>query len=354
VAGNSTTKRIVRSRAPLRLGLAGGGTDVSPFCDKFGGCVLNATIDLYAYCTIDPRDDNQVLFNAADIGQNWQGEAVENIDVDDVLTLHKGVYNRVVSEFNNNQPLNLTITTHVDAPPGSGVGSSSTLVVAMLKAYTQYLNHPITHYRLAGLAFEIERIELGLNGGHQDQYAATFGGFNFIEFHENHRVLVNPLLIAEHVKCEFEASILLYFDGVSRDSAKIIDQQVENLRQGDQQSLEAMKELKTQATKMKTALLNGNLIDFAEHLRKSWEAKKNTAAKVTNPRIDEIYAGALDHGALAGKISGAGGGGFLFLFVEPIRRPQVTKLLNNFGGKVLNPHFVQSGAQSWFPPTLSC
>jgi D-glycero-alpha-D-manno-heptose-7-phosphate kinase len=350
VAEISTSKRIIRSRAPLRLGLAGGGTDVSPYCDEFGGCVLNATIDLYAYCTVETRNDQQVHFNAVDINKNWISEATPHLPIDETLALHKGVYNRIVRDFNRGKPLNITLTTHVDAPPGSGVGSSSTLVVAMLKALLEYTRTPLTHYELAKLAFEIERIDLKLNGGHQDQYAATFGGFNFIEFYANHQVLVNPLLIANDIKCEFEASIILYFDGISRDSASIIDQQVENLLSKKKQSLDAMQDLKEQAIKMKSALQHGKLDDFAKFMRKSWEAKKNTAAKVTNPRIDEIYAGALEHGALAGKISGAGGGGFLFLFVEPRRKPQVAKLLRNFGGNVFNPHFVQAGAHSWVLP----
>ena len=222
-------------------------------------------------------------FVAADQQESWQGEAAPELPLDGRLDLHKGVYNRIVREFNGGRPLPLTLTTHTDAPPGSGLGSSSTLVVSMVKAFVEWLNLPLGEYDIARLAYEIERIDVGLSGGRQDQYAATFGGFNFMEFHPQERVVVNPLRIKNWIISELEASLLLYFGGVSRDSAQIIDEQTKNVQQDDSGAIEAMHALKQEAVSMKESLLKGDFDGLVNSMEAGWEAKKTHGQKHLQP-----------------------------------------------------------------------
>jgi len=339
---------LIRARAPLRLGLAGGGTDVSPYCDQFGGLVLNATIDKYAYSIIQPDEGgSKVRFVAADRQQSWEGDAAPELALDGILDLHKGVYNRVVRDFNGGRPLPLTLTTHSDAPPGSGLGSSSTLVVSMLKAFVEWLNLPLGEYDIARLAYQIERVDVGLSGGRQDQYAATFGGFNLMEFHQGERVIVNPLRIKNWIMSELEASLILYFGGVSRDSAKIIDEQASNVRKQDAQAIEAMHALKQEAVSMKENLLMGDFEGLIQSMNAGWQAKKRMAHSITNPQIESVYEQASLAGMRAGKISGAGGGGFMMLLVDPTRRMDVVRVLQQAGGQIFNCHFTEHGTQGW-------
>jgi D-glycero-alpha-D-manno-heptose-7-phosphate kinase len=339
---------IIRARAPLRLGLGGGGTDVSPYCDRYGGLTLNATIDLYAYTVIEPCPDrNVVRFVAADRQETWEGEAVAQLALDGRLNLHKGVYNRIVRDFNDGRPLPMVMTTHTDAPPGSGLGSSSTLVVSMIKAFVEWLNLALGEYEIARLAYEIERIDVGLSGGRQDQYAATFGGFNFMEFNPGERVVVNPLRIKNWIISELEASLLLYFGGVSRDSASIIDEQSANVERNETAAIDATHALKTEAIAMKECLLKGDFNRLVESVQAGWEAKKKMAKSISNARIDEIYALATKAGMRAGKISGAGGGGFMMMLVDPVRRMDVMRALQQTSGQIYTCHFTKYGTQGW-------
>ncbi len=339
---------IVRARAPLRLGLAGGGTDVSPYCDLYGGLVLNATIDKYAYTIIEPSvESNQVKFIAADRQESWHGDAAPELALDGRLDLHKGVYNRIVREFNRGQPLSVSMTTHTDAPPGSGLGSSSTLVVSMVKAFVELLNLPLGEYDIARLAYEVERIDVGLAGGRQDQYAATFGGFNFMEFHPGERVIVNPLRIKNWIISELEASLLLYFGGVSRESARIIDEQSANVNRKEAAAVSAMHALKAEAVTLKESLLRGDFQSLVDSVEAGWEAKKRLARSISNAQIEETYRLAREAGMLAGKISGAGGGGFMMMFVDPARRMDVMRALAGTRGQIFNCHFTEIGTQGW-------
>ena len=233
---------LIRSKAPLRLGFAGGGTDVSPYSDLYGGLILNATINLFAYCTIEEKNDGVISIKGSDIEQSTEYKTAKTLPIDGCLDLHKGVYNRVVKEFNITEPLSFAISTYSDSPPGSGLGSSSTMVVAILKAFVEWLSLPLGEYEIAKLAYEIEREDLGLSGGKQDQYAATFGGFNFMEFY-NDRIIVNPLIIKRWIIDELESSVILYYTGASRSSAQIIDEQKQNTASGNVVAIEAMHQI---------------------------------------------------------------------------------------------------------------
>jgi D-glycero-alpha-D-manno-heptose-7-phosphate kinase len=338
---------IYRSKAPLRLGLAGGGTDVSPYSDLYGGAVLNATIDQYAYCTIEETTSGSIIINAADLNLKKKYQSLRSLPIDGSLDLHKGVYNRIMKEFRISKPLSFRLTTWCDAPPGSGLGSSSTMVVAILKAFSEWLNLPLGDYDMAHLACRIERADLGLRGGKQDQYAATFGGFNFIEFYRDDRVIVNPLRIKRETADELEVSMVLFYTGASRSSDRIIKEQQANTRKGEKMPLEATHRIKRNSYIMKDHLLKGDIIKFAKELGKEWENKKKMASAITNQNIEKIYRAAMKAGAYGGKVSGAGGGGFMFFTIDPMKRLDLIKALKRFNGRVLNFHFSENGCQGW-------
>jgi D-glycero-alpha-D-manno-heptose-7-phosphate kinase len=338
---------IIRAKAPLRLGLAGGGTDLAAYYSLYGGHILNATIDMYAYCIIEPNATDTVEFNAADIEEKTVFKTKSDSVSNEKLKLHIGVYKRIVADYNNQKPLSFKMTTYSDAPAGSGLGSSSTMVVAMIKAYTEWLNLPLGEYDMADLAYQIERNDLKLAGGKQDQYAATFGGFNFMEFYADEKVIVNPLRLKRWIRNELENSLILYYTGVSRESASIISRQIENTEKGHEASLEGMHELKRQATFMKEALLKGDFKQFSQCLVEGWNAKKKTAEVISNTKIDELYNYALANGAEAAKISGAGGGGFMMLYCDPRNRMQLLRALKQTDGTVMTPSFTEIGTQAW-------
>ena len=337
---------IIRSKAPLRLGLAGGGSDVSPYSDIYGGLILNATINLYAYCTIEERGENVIEINSVDSDCHENYSLTGTLDIDGKAILVKGVYNRIVKDFGR-VPKGFKITTYNDAPAGSGLGTSSTTVVCILKAFVEWLSLPLGDYEIARLAYEIERIDLGLSGGKQDQYAAAFGGFNYMEFLQNDIVIVNPLKIKRWIIDELEASMVLYFTGASRESAKIIDEQKKNTSEGKNDAIEAMHQIKQSAVDMKLAILKGDVDGFADILRVGWENKKKMAAHITNPMIQEAMDAAMAAGAKAGKVSGAGGGGLIMFVVEPTRKKEVETALKQLGGFVMPFQFTEGGAHGW-------
>lgn len=337
---------LIRSKAPLRLGLAGGGTDVSPYSDLYNGAILNATISMYAYATLEPRTDGKIVLQTLDRGEYLEFDSVEELPIDGNLDLLKGVYNRIVKDYSK-EALSFTLSTFVDAPAGSGLGTSSTLCTAIIGAFVEWFKLPLGEYDIAQLAYDIERIDLEMAGGKQDQFCACFGGVNFMEFYEGNRVIVNPLRIKKRYLNELEFNLLLYYTGTSRLSAEIIKDQTDNISKKAEKPLEAMHVLKEQAFQMKEALLKGEINSIGEILNESWMSKKNLASSISNPVIDEIYESAMKNGALGGKISGAGGGGFMMLYCPGNSRYRVMEELQKFGGEFRKFIFEENGLTTW-------
>jgi D-glycero-alpha-D-manno-heptose-7-phosphate kinase len=337
---------IYRSKAPLRIGLAGGGTDVSPYSDVYGGAILNATISLSANASIQPLAEPCIILEALDRKEIQQFDFAPQLPIDGTLDLLKGVYNRVQNEYGNIKT-GFRLSTYVDAPAGSGLGTSSTLVVAVLGAFAEWLKLPLGDYDIAHLAYSIEREDLKLAGGKQDQYAATFGGVNFMEFYDNDKVIVNPLRIRPEYMHELENNLVLYFTATSRESASIIKEQVKNVHNKNEKSIEAMHQLKEQSRMMKEALLKGKLAAFGDILDFGFQQKRMMAENISNNNIELLYDAAKKAGATGGKISGAGGGGFMIFYCPGNSRYAVAETLLSFGGEVKNYSFTKYGLTSW-------
>lgn len=337
---------IYRSKAPLRIGLAGGGTDVSPYSDLYGGAILNATISLYAHASIEPISDNRIIIEAIDRAETESFDILQELPINQHLDLLKGVYNCVVRDYGEIRS-GFKLSTFVDAPAGSGLGTSSTLVVAIIGAFAEMLRLPLGEYDIAHYAYEIERKYLNLAGGRQDQYAATFGGVNFMEFYEEDKVIVNPLRIKQHYLFELENNLLLYYTSTSRESARIIEQQSRNVASNQEASIEAMHLLKQQSQMMKEALLKGKLHEFGQILDYGYQQKKKMAEGISNSLMEEIYETAKNAGATGGKISGAGGGGFMTFYCPGNTKFRVIKGLQKFGGTQRNYQFVEHGLTTW-------
>jgi D-glycero-alpha-D-manno-heptose-7-phosphate kinase len=333
---------IIHSKAPLRLGLAGGGTDVSPFSEDFGGAVLNTTISLFARAIIEPLENGKIILESFDLDEYQALKSNTYLEPDGKLPLLKGVYNRIVSDFVK-RPLSFKLTTIVDVPKGSGLGTSSTIVVAILGAFVEWLNLPLGDYDIAHLAWEIERKDLNLAGGKQDQYAATFGGFNFIEFSAGENVIVNPLRIKSLYKHQLEWNLLLYYTGTGRDSADIIRDQSKGFEDKQGNAVAAAQVIKEISYSMKETLLRGDIDNIGNLLDISWQNKKKMSKEITNPVLDDIYDTALKAGANGGKISGAGGGGFIMFYCPANSKQKVIRDLHRFGGRAYNYVFVDDG-----------
>ena len=329
---------IVRAKAPLRISFAGGGTDVEPYPSEHGGAVLSATIDLYAFASLNPREDREHTVRTDD-GGTAHYASPQDMVFDGHLDLVKAVLRHMAPDAGFDLHLS------GDAPPGSGLGTSSALVVAMLAALAEVMREPMTPYELARRAYQVERVDLRQAGGMQDQYASAFGGFNFIEFSGGDNVVVNPLRIRPDVINELHGSLLLCHTGITRTSGGILRRQVAGYRAGH--TVDALRRIRDLAAEMKEALLLGDLDRFAKGLTLGWEEKRTLAEGITNERIEELYDRAMDAGALAGKLLGAGGGGFLLFFCPFRERARVAEAMEEAGARVVRFHFEERGAEIW-------
>jgi D-glycero-alpha-D-manno-heptose-7-phosphate kinase len=331
----------LRTRAPLRISFAGGGTDVPPFPALEGGCVLSATIDRFAYGSLEPRADRRVTVESVDFKTSAEMSLDEEISWDGRLDLIKAAIRRFGREGTKGYDLVL----RSNAPPGSGLGASSTMMVALTGLLARHYGMDLGDYETARLAHAIERDDLNIAGGMQDHYAATFGGFNFIEFGE--RVIVNPLRIREEIGHELEFSLLLCFTGITRDSAWVIEDQTRRAEAKAIDTIEGLRAQKELAVAMKSALLTGALREFGALLGEAWAQKKRMSPLITNSRIDELYDLALHKGALGGKITGAGGGGYILLFCDFTKKHRVIEALELAGAEVTEFTFSHKGMMTW-------
>jgi len=334
-------RNLIRARAPLRISFAGGGTDVPPYCDEQGGAVLNTTIDRFAYCTISPRDDDEMTVRSLDYGvvKSWKATG-DMLTYDGNLDLIKAVLNH----FEVKKGFDMLL--HCEAPPGSGLGSSSAVMVSIIGAMGEWLNVPQSQYDIAELAYTLERKELKQAGGKQDQYAAAFGGFNFIEFKRD-GTIVTPLRIKSSTLNELHYRLLLGNTGRTRDSGNIIKDQTSGYTSRNAQVVDALDNTKRLAHVTRDALLKGDVRRIGELLNEAWDAKKRFTSAISNERIDSIYDAAMSSGAIGGKISGAGGGGFMYFICEYDRKHEVADRLSAMGVDIMEYNFDKHGMQTW-------
>jgi len=335
---------IIRARAPLRISFCGGGTDVSPYTEQKGGVVLSATIDKHAYASLEPIAEPVARVTSLDFGVTREYPLGQRLEPDGQLDLVTGTLNAF--QAHGPLPSGLQVFLRTDAPVGSGLGASSTMVVTLVGVFSEWLRRPLTPYEIAELTFRIEREDLRIAGGRQDQYAATFGGFNFIEFHADHTV-VNPLRLRSATVNELEVSLLLCYTGRTRLGAHIVEKQAQAYAEGRAGVVASLDEMKRLTIEMKTLLLRDRIPEFGEALHEAWEWKKQLQDEISSPAIDRLYARAREEGALGGKILGAGGGGYLLVLVPFERRHLVAAALRAEGGEITPFSFEGLGLQTW-------
>jgi len=333
---------LIRAKVPLRISFAGGGTDVKQFLEQEGGCVLNATIGRYVWGTLCSRADGLINIESGDLGYIVNYDTQTDPVYDGKLDLVKAG----IQSLGGQKSAGFDLFLHSEAPPGSGLGSSSTLMVCLVGLMKEFLNLPMTDYETARAAYRIEREELQIKGGLQDQYAATFGGFNFMEFGKD-RVIVNPLRIRQEIINELEHNLLLCYTGTTRMSDGIIKDQVGRYEQRVQDTILGLRRQKELAVEMKNALLQRRLNDFGDLLDEAWQSKKKLSPKISNPKIDEMYESARKAGAIGGKVTGAGGGGYMLFYCRFECKHRVAEALRKMGGIPTGFAFDFNGLQTW-------
>jgi len=336
--------KTVFAKAPLRLAMAGGGTDLQPYWSMYGGVVLNGTIDQYAYCKIEPSD--RWVFKSLDLDVVETSFFFDSDDkyhtsplkllINTYQYLTKGLYRSPVK-----------ITTYVEAPPGSGLGSSSALVVALVAAISEYYGLPKGEYDIAEDAIKIEREICNLPGGKQDQFAAAFGGFNYMEFLLDGRTIVNPLRLNHKTQNMIELNTVLYYVGKPRKDANVIVNTSKNLVDNSK-VIEATHKIKEACIEYKNALLTADFDNVSKLMNTYWKMKMETNENVASDELIDAYNYALQNGATGAKISGAGGGGHMIIFTNFEKRHRlITALKKRKVGRVVPFKFVKHGVDVW-------
>ena len=337
---------VLRARTPLRVSFAGGGTDVAPFPQREGGAVLSATISSYAYSTLRPRSDGRITVQSLDYGYSIGFGVDEPVVYDGQLDLPKAAIVRIRQIPGAMASDGFDLFLHTMAPPGSGLGSSSAVVVSVIGLVAEHCGVHLDAHEVAELAFHVEREDLKIPGGSQDQYAAAFGGFNYIEF-KGESVVVNPLRVPDNTVHELEHNMLLAYTGRTRVSDHIIEDQRARYESGNSDALAGLHAQKALAEAMKNALLRGEVNSFGRLLGDAWAQKRRMSDRITTPLIDEAVARATSVGALGGKVTGAGGGGHMIFICEFERRHLVAEELINLGMTVSEFTFSRDGMTTW-------
>ena len=318
------------ARAPVRISLAGGGTDLPAYYNQFGGVVINTTIDKYFYVFLRAFGDGDSLQIASSDYSTFyrKNTALEEVESDGPIEGTLRLPRTVLNHYGINGGLSMFLASEI--PPGTGLGSSSTVTVALIKALSTALSEPLNKGDLAELACRIEIEEMGMPIGKQDQYAAAFGGLNEITF-QSSGCTVTPLNVSWETRQRLQDNLLLFFTGHSRNSADILREQTQASRKSSSSTVEALHRVKAMVVDVKDCFMRGDLSAFGELLHENWMQKKRFAPGITNELIDESYATARALGAVGGKITGAGGGGFLMIYCESEHQPAVTDALEQRG-----------------------
>jgi D-glycero-alpha-D-manno-heptose-7-phosphate kinase len=326
------------ARAPMRVSFVGGGTDLEAYYARYGGLVISTTINKYFYTIITTEASDELQLISADYRSLFRHSSYQDLYWDGDLALPKAI----LHEFGIHHGLNLFVASEV--PPGTGLGSSSAAAVALVRALSTLLEQPMTKQQVANLASSIEIDKMGMPIGKQDQYASAFGGLNVITF-TSQEVTVEPVLIDPEVRKTLERRLLLFFTGSSRLSTSILKHQRQSTQEQNPEVLQSLHHIKRMAGEVRTSLERGDLDQFARLLHNSWQEKQRLAPGLSNSFIDDCYRIALEHGAMAGKITGAGGGGFLLLYSPDSAQEAVTRALEERGLKRMNFRFTQEGAR---------
>jgi D-glycero-alpha-D-manno-heptose-7-phosphate kinase len=331
----------IRAKAPFRVSFGGGGTDLAPYCVDHGGCIISTTIDRHAFITIEPRNDKQIHVNAINFDKELTFE-IGDKDYTEDFELFKGTVNVLDVDDGFN------ITAYSELPAGSGMGGSSSLTVALIGAFDKYYDFGFTKHEIAQKAYHIERVELEQSGGYQDQFAAAYGGFNFMEFTDETKVF--PVDTTREFINELQYSLILCYVGGSHFSSNIQDEVLEQYEIEKKSYMESMQDLKDVARGMREIAESkdlGRLNEFGELIHKGWLAKKSLSDKISNKNIENFYLTSRKLGVLGGKLLGAGGGGHLLLFSDPKQKYQVIEKLEEIGGEIVNFHFNPNGLEAW-------
>jgi D-glycero-alpha-D-manno-heptose-7-phosphate kinase len=319
-------KKTYRSKVPFRISFGGGGTDMPDYCKYYTGAVINTTIRLFTHTSLELRDDTKVSFKWINKDEFEEHDFSDDLDCSYGLKLFKATHNHICKRYKID-PIGYDIICNQDVPTGSGLGTSSTLIVSLIGVYMELFNLPLGEYDIAEMAIQIERVELNENGGKQDQYAAAFGGFNYMEF-KGDDVIVNPLRIKDSVQDEMENNVVLYFTNFTRNSSDVLTEQVQKMKDKNKTSTLSLHALVEQAKLIKDCMIKGTIDELGEILDYGFQQKKLLAKGISTPEIELLYETALKSGATGGKISGAGGGGFMFFYCPNNTKYDVIKALD--------------------------